>query len=486
MSTRFIRRTEKRMGDAAPLRQWYVGGLTLVLLAGISAGTALAQATPSTAPGAVPRNGPVPPAVDANLPPGVTPNPAQPNSGTDAQGRSYKRSSVGTWTNYDEAQANPFPLPDPLVLKNGQPVKDADTWWKQRRPEILRDFLTEMYGKIPENTPKITWEVTATDATAAKGAALMKVVVGHIDNSRFPGAKPSINITMYTPAKAAGPVPLIVSVVAGPGGYGGQGAGGAEPAPQPNPPASSPLYQLLALGWGYATMEVGPIQIDNASGLTSGIIGLMSAGKPRNPDDWGALAAWSWGLSRTLDYFETDKSVDAKQLGVEGHSRYGKAALLAAALDERWAIVYPSCSGEGGAKLSRRNWGETVDNIAASHWMAVNFRKYAGHWNDLPVDAHELLALVAPRPVFLNGGTGDQWADPHGAFLAAVAAGPVYRLLGKKDLGSEVMPAPDAALTTGALAFRYHAGGHTDALDFPAFLQFAQRHLQAPGGELKK
>ena len=205
-------------------------------------------------------------------------------------------------------------------------------------------------------------------------------------------------------------------------------------------------------------MEVGPIQNDYSGGLTSGIIGLMSEGKPRKPDDWGALSAWAWGLSRAMDYFETDKSVDAKQMGVEGHSRYGKAALLAAALDPRWAIVYPSCSGEGGAKPSRRNFGETVDNVATSHWLAPNFHKYAGHWNDLPVDSDELIALVAPRPIFLNGGTGDQWADPHGAFLAAVAAGPVYRLLGKKDLGSTEMPAPDTALTSGEIAFRYHAG----------------------------
>jgi len=447
--------------------------MMVALLFGLRAG---AQSTLPAPSGALP-----PQADDPNRPTGITQNPARPNSWADAQGRAYQRSGVGSWTNYDESKANPFPLPDPLVLKNGQPVKDADTWWKQRRPELLKDFATEMYGKIPENTPKITWEVTATDANAAKGAAIMKVVVGHIDNTRYPAAKPSINITLYTPAKATGPVPVIVSVIAGPGGYGAQGAGGAEPAPQPNPPAGSPVYQLLALGWGYATMEVGPVQNDSAGGLTTGIIGLMSGGKPRNADDWGALAAWSWGLSRSLDYFETDKAVDARQMGVEGHSRYGKAALLAAALDQRWAIAYPSCSGEGGAKPSRRNFGETVDNIANSHWMAPNFRKCAGHWNDLPVDSPELIALVAPRPVFLNGGTQDQWADPHGAFLAAVAAGPVYRLLGKKDLGSTDMPAPDSALVAGDLAFRYHAGGHTDALDFPAFLQFAQRYLKAPG-----
>ena len=330
--------------------------------------------------------------------------------------------------------------------------------------------------------PQITWQVTDIDTNAAGGLAIKKTVVGQIDNSQYTKAHPSIHLTFYTPVHAAGPVPMMVVVVPGPGGYGAPRPGhlDAWSEPQPDPPPGSPLYQLLAIGWGYGTFEVGPIQNDYRGGLSSGIIGLMSRGRPRKPDDWGALSAWAWGLSRAMDYFETDKSVDARQMGVEGHSRYGKTALLAAALDSRWAIVFASCSGELGAKPSRRNWGETVDNVASSHWVAPNFHKYAGHWNDLPVDAHELIALVAPRPVFLNGGTKDQWADPHGAFLAAVAAGPVYRLLGKQDLGSTEMPAPDQALTSGDLAFRYHSGGHSDAPDWPAFLQFAQRYLKTP------
>jgi (4-O-methyl)-D-glucuronate---lignin esterase len=428
-----------------------VGAMTLLLLAGFRADIATAQ-----------------------LPP-----PAQSNSLSDAQSRTNARPAAKSRGNNDESKANPYPLPDPLDLKNGQPVKDADTWWNQRRPEILEDFRAEMYGRFPENTPKVTWEVTSTETNSAGGLAIKKSIVGHIDNSRYPAANPSIHLTLYTPSNAKGPVPVIVVVVAGPGGYGAPRAGA--PATQPEPPPGSPLYQLLAIGWGYATMEVGPIQNDYSGGLTSGIIGLMSAGQPRKPDDWGALAAWSWGLSRAMDYFETDKSVDAKQMGVEGHSRYGKTALLAAALDPRWAIVFPSCSGEGGAKPSRRNFGETVDNVATSHWFAPNFHKYAGHWNDLPVDSDELIALVAPRPIFLNGGTGDPWADPHGAFLAAVAAGPVYRLLGKKDLGSTEMPAPDTALTSGDIAFRYHNGPHSDVPDWPAFIQFAQRYLKVPG-----
>jgi hypothetical protein len=442
---------------------------------GLLAGLALGA---QTQPASNARPDPLPPqAEDPNRPAGLTQVPGRPNSWNDSAGRSYQRSSVGSWTNYDEAKANPYRLPDPLRLKDGKPVADATTWWTRRRPEILEDLQREMYGRIPPGTPKIVWEVTAADRTAAGGLAIKKTVLGRIGNARDPDAGPAIHISVYTPANASGPVPLILALVAGPGGYGAPRAGAATPATPREPPPDSPLYRNLSVGWGYATLEVGPIQNDYAGGLASGIIGLMSAGAPRKPDDWGALAAWAWGASRALDYFETDRAVDSKKLGIEGHSRYGKAALLAAALDRRWAIVYPSCSGEGGAKPSRRNFGETVDNIAGSHWMALNFRKYAGHWDDLPVDSDELIALVAPRPIFLNGGTEDQWADPRGAFLAAVAAGPVYRLLGKKDLGTTQMPEPGDALISGDIAFRYHAGGHTDIIDWPVFLEFAHRYF---------
>jgi hypothetical protein len=209
----------------------------------------------------------------------------------------------------------------------------------------------------------------------------------------------------------------------------------------------------------------------------------MNHGHDRKPDDWGALAAWSWGLSRALDYFATDKDVDAKHMAIEGHSRWGKTALLAAALDPRWAALYCSCSGEGGAKLHRHDMGESVDNVCAPgeyHWMAGNFLKYGGHWTDLPVDQHELIALVAPRPVFITGGTQDLWSDPIGEFKACVGAGPVYRLLGKQDLGTTNMPAPDEALIAGDLAFREHAGGHTDLPDWPTFLKFADKYFKSP------
>jgi hypothetical protein len=392
----------------------------------------------------------------------------------------YRRSPFGTWSNFDEAKANPYPIPELLVMKNGQLVRDAAAWWGRRRPEIMNDFLTEIYGRIPEDVPRVTWEVTSVNVV---GAVKTKTIVGHIDNSAFPAATPSINLTLCLPADAAGPVPVMVVIPPFGGGRnpnrGAASAPGTGNGASRSPPDPSPMQQVLARGWGYAEFNAVGLQPDNAAGVARGIIGLVNKGGPNRPDEWGALTAWAWGLSRSIDYFETDKDVDARRLGVEGHSRWGKTALWGAALDQRWAIVYASCSGEGGAKLLRRNYGETTDNIAGSHWMAGNFRKYGGHWNDLPVDAHELIALVAPRPVFVTGGTQDQQADPHGEFMAEVAAGPAYRLLGGRDLGTSEMPAPNTALISGDIAFREHVGPHTDLPDWPTFLEFASRYFTA-------
>jgi hypothetical protein len=249
----------------------------------------------------------------------------------------------------------------------------------------------------------------------------------------------------------------------------------------------------LAHGWGYAAITPSSIQADCGAGLTAGIIGLVNKGQPRKLDDWGALKAWAWGASRLLDYFETDKSVDAKRVGLEGHSRYGKATVVAMAFDERFAIAYVSSSGAGGAHIHRRRFGETVENVAGTseyHWMAGNYLKYAGHWDDLPVDAHELVALCAPRPVFISGGKGtevnpdgtlrinDAWVDAKGMFMAAAGAGPVYKLLGKKDLGTTEFPPIETALVDGDIAFRQHSGGHTDGPNWPTFLTFAERYMK--------
>jgi hypothetical protein len=234
------------------------------------------------------------------------------------------------------------------------------------------------------------------------------------------------------------------------------------------------------------------IQADNGAGLTRGIIGLANKGQPRKPDDWGALRAWAWGSSRGLDYLETDKTVDAKHVGIEGVSRYGKAALVAMAFDSRFAVALIGSSGEGGAKLHRRNWGEAVENLTATgeyHWMAGNFLKYGAaeatfgskNAGDLPVDAHELIALCAPRPTFISYGVpekGDaKWLDQQGSFMAAVAAGPVFRLLGARDLGTAHMPPVNVSLLDGELAWRQHDGGHTDGPNWKYFLVWADKFI---------
>jgi hypothetical protein len=262
-------------------------------------------------------------------------------------------------------------------------------------------------------------------------------------------------------------------------------------------------------------LNTATIQADSGCGLTVGIIGLMNKGQPRKMDDWGSLRALAWGAARAMDYFESDKAVDARRVGVEGHSRWGKATLVTMAYDERFAIGYVSSSGEGGAKLHRRKFGELIENLNATneyHWMAGNFMKYGGRWDTLPVDSHELVAMVAPRPLFLSAGSGpitnpdgsyqlmtegdarcqknrgpcatqpvnimDAWVDAKGTFLAGVGADPVYRLLGRKGLGTTEFPKMETGLMDGDLTFRQHAGPHTDAPNWPVFIAFAEREFK--------
>jgi hypothetical protein len=441
------------------------------------------------------------------------------------RGKAGRDKSDPNFANYDESKANPYPnLPDPLTLKNGKKVAKAADWWNKRRPEIVEDFDREIYGRVPKNAPKVKWEVAET--TTGKNGDIdivTKRLVGVVDNSMDPDIEVKIALTLTTPANATAPVPVIIQFG---GGFGGPGVGRGAEAPAgppygPNaftviPAARGPLpgaaaavagrglapgggrgpagpnwqQQALARGWGYASMNPGSIQADNGAGLTLGIIGLCNKGQPRKLDDWGALRAWAWGASRAIDYFETDKAVDAKHIAIEGHSRYGKAAVVAMAYEPRMWTVYVSSSGEGGAKLHRRNWGEIVENVAGIdeyHWMAGNFLKYAGplNWNDLPVDSHELIAMCAPRPVFLSAGNGgydvepggDSWVDAKGTFLAGAGAGSVYELLGKKSLGTAEFPPIETLIATGDVAFRQHASGHTDQPNWPYFLEFAGRHM---------
>jgi hypothetical protein len=331
---------------------------------------------------------------------------------------------------------------------------------------------------MPANMPKVNWEVTEIkNDTVGKYKIITKTLVGHVDNSSCPSISVDIKLTLSTPAEAKGPVPVIMEFgFIFPPGF---------KMPNFGKKSNEPTWQqqVIGKGWGYAILSPYSIQADNGAGLTQGIIGLMNKGQYRKPDDWGTLRAWAWGAGRALDYFETDKAVNAKQVGIEGHSRFGKATLVTMAYDDRFAIAFVSSSGEGGAKLHRRKAGELVENVASSgeyHWMAGNFIKYAGPLTpgDLPVDSHELIALCAPRPVFISSGeVGDAWVDARGMFMAAVGAGPIYKLLGKKDLGTDVFPKVETSLMDGDLTFRQHSGGHTPGPNWPTFIQFAGRYF---------
>ncbi len=438
---------------------------------------------------------------------------------------------------YDEKTANPYPkLPDPLTFNNGSPVKTA-AQWRKRRAEIVELFDREVYGRRPKNIPKVTWTVAkTTEGKAGNVAVITKQLVGRADNSGYPALNVTILATLSTPKDATHPVPVVLMF--GNGGTAPEGVptttpctipgtpprGGLPPnaaaaagrgAPPPNPNAPPSAQEQIAMrGWGYATVTTASIQADNGQGLTCGIIGLVNKGQARSLDDWGVLSAWGWGMSKVLDYFETDKAVDAKKVAVQGHSRDGKAALVALAYDERFLTGFISSSGQSGAKLHRRKYGEAIENIAAAneyHWMAGNYLKYAGRWDTLPVDSHELVALVAPRPVFLSTGNGpdlnpdgsikmmppgdprfqagrgpieqqaaninDAWVDPKGTFLAGVGAGPVYRLLGRKDLGTTEFPKIETGILNGDIAFRQHSSGHTPGPNWPVFLEFASRYF---------
>ena len=439
--------------------------------------------------------------------------------------------------NYDESQANPFPnLPDPLTMKNGEKVTTPEMWWKRRRPEIVEDYEREVYGRVPANVPAVTWTVAAIDREwIGFTPVVAKKLVGHVDNSSYPAIDVNISMMLVTPAFAKGPVPVLMMF--GPADFPAPNEPSREefakinaalkalmvqqdpslqdvlakhPAyeivrarpffvrPEPNEDGDPPsTYELIADGWGFALMDPASVQADNGAGLARGVIGLVNHGQPRKPDDWGALQAWAWGAGRGLDYLQTDSAVDAKHVGIEGVSRYGKAALVTMAFDPRFAMVLVGSSGKGGATPLRRNFGEGVSNLATGeyYWMAGNFLKYDASSasfgnktaNDLPVDSNELIALCAPRLTFISYGVpakGDaKWLDHQGSFMATVSADAVFRLLGAKGLGvaddyqTAKMPPMNAGLLGGELAWRQHDGGHTDAPNMKYFLKWADKFM---------
>ncbi|RWY54278.1 glucuronyl esterase domain-containing protein [Mucilaginibacter gilvus] len=441
--------------------------------------------------------------------------------------------------NYDEALANPFTsLPDALTLQNGKKVTTTEMWWKQRRPQIVEDMEREVYGRIPKDVPAVTWAEKVVDKELVGFyPVIARQLVGHVDNSSYPAININIEATLVLPANAKGPVPVLImfgrSTLPAPGqplaadvekindaikellikahpelktvfeSYPAYkpileqspfGPGGF-PVMRGDPPTN---MQLIAAGWGYMLLDPSSIQADNAEGLTKGIIGLVNKGQPRKPDDWGALRAWSWGAARALDHLETLPAVDAKHVGIEGVSRYGKAALVTLAFERRFAMGLIGSSGEGGAKLHRRNFGEAVESLTGGeyYWMAGNFIKYgaseatfgAKTGNDLPVDSHELIALCAPRLTFISYGIPEQgdakWLDQQGSYMATLAAGPVFKLLGAKGIGvtndykTEKLPPVNTSLLDGELAWRQHDGGHTDAPNVKYFIKWANKFMR--------
>lgn len=440
--------------------------------------------------------------------------------------------------NYDELRANPYPnLPDPLRLEDGKKVTSASIWWQKRRPQIVAALQESVYGRIPKDVPKVTWRVTARGKAMLGGYPILyRRLIGRVDNSSYPRIDVDIPVTLITPAAVKRRVPVLVMFWFGPAPVPatepddrelGQINGALRSILERSDPSLgavfrnhphaalvsrspfSPLQrnadgdppsivELVAAGWGFAALDPTLVQADNGAGLTRGIIGLTNRGQPRKPDQWGALRAWGWAASRTLDYLETDAAVDGKHVGIEGVSRYGKAALVTLAFDPRFAMGLIGSSGRGGAALLRRNFGETLENLTGSgeyHWMAGNFLKYGAakavfgtrNPGDLPVDAHELIALCAPRLVFISYGLpamGDaRWVDQRGGFMAAVAASPVYRLVGAKGLQvtagylTAAMPPVNQGLLDGQLAWRQDDGGHTDAPNMKYFIAWADRFI---------
>lgn len=438
--------------------------------------------------------------------------------------------------NYDESKANPYPdLPDPLTLTNGQKVTTPQIWWDKRRPEIVEMYEKYVYGRIPKDVPKVTWNVAAVDhEMIGFHHVIAKDLIGQVDNSAYPAISVKIHMTLVTPANATGPVPILIMFSHA--GFPAPNEPSAEdmdrvnaawkallmqqdpslkdvfanhPAwqlvrptpfqpPQLNADGDLPnTWQLIAAGWGFALLDPASVQADDGTGITRGIIGLVNKGQPRRPEDWGALRAWSWGAGRALDYLMTDPAVDAKHVGIEGVSRYGKAALVTMAFDQRFAMVLVGSSGKGGATLLRRNYGEAVESLTGGeyYWMAGNFLKYGASDatfgsktpGDIPVDSNELIALCAPRLTFISYGIPEKgdahWLDHQGSFMATVDASRVFTLLGAKGLNVEgdyrtaKMPPVNEGLLAGQLAWRQHDAGHTDAPNMKYFIQWADNFI---------
>jgi hypothetical protein len=421
--------------------------------------------------------------LNAQAPPPATPA-AAPNRPQDV---------AGIPVNYDELKVGTYQLPDPLVSDNGKPVRDAKTWFGKRRPEILEIFETQQFGRAPGRPADESFEVTDKGTPALDGKAIRKQITIHLQKDP---AAPVIRLLLYTPAAATKPVPVFFSI-----SFTSVSSSVDDPGITPEtiwdpktntrvPAGNSRVFRptnilpLLDAGFGYATYYYGDVDPDYAEGFSHGIRAwyLKPGEKDRGPEDWGSIAAWAWGMSRVEDYLETDSSVDAKRVAIHGVSRLGKTVVWAGASDPRFAAVIASCSGEGGAALSRRDFGETIAHLTAPsrypYQFALNYAKWGGFPDHAPMDANMLISLIAPRPVLLQTGSTDYWSDPKGEFLAEVAAGPVYHLLGKDPLGTDEWPAPKQPILHD-LSYYMHEGGHGMVpTDWDIYLEFLKMHLQ--------
>jgi hypothetical protein len=382
--------------------------------------------------------------------------------------------------NYNEYKANPYLYyPDPLTTFSGKKVKNAKQWRRERRPELVKVFEDEIYGRIPDNVPAIRWEVVKEERIDMEGIpCIRRDLAGVADNSACPSIEVRLQAQVTWPEAAKGPVPVIME-------FGFIFPAGMSFNFPGRPPGKSWQQQVVERGWAAAVISTGSIQADGGYGLRSGIIGLTNQGNFRKPTDWGVLRAWGWGASKLLDYFETEPRFDATKVAIEGVSRNGKAALVTMAFDERFAAALVASAGEGGSSPWRRDCGESLGNLAGAgeyHWMAGNFIKYGADplcENDLPIDQHELIALCAPRPCFISSGTwdADKWQDLIGMFMATVKATPVYELLGEKGMDTDLYPGTNVGIIKGKLAFRQHDGGHESGPNWPYFLDFFDKYV---------
>lgn len=393
--------------------------------------------------------------------------------------------------NYTEALVGDFTLPDALVMANGTPVRNADMWMRQRRPELVRLFEEFQFGRSPGSPEEMVFEVSDGGAPAFDGRAIRRQVTLYFSGDR---SGPTLDLLIYFPPDTAGPLPLFLNVSFAPNSLAVEDSGVA-PSQVWNrelrarvPATATPFGRFnplpfLEAGMAVATVYYADLDPDFPDAAELGIRGVfLDPGETRPAEDeWGSIAAWSWGLRRVMDYFETDPLIDNERVALFGTSRVGKTVLWTAARDPRFALVIASASGEGGAALSRRNYGETIAHLTApsryAYQFAGRYGDYADRVEELPVDSHLLLALIAPRPVMLQTGSEDRWSDPVGEFEAAVAAAPVFELLGAEGIGTTEHP-PAGQAIMGTVGYLMHEGGHGPApSDWPIFLEFVKMHL---------